>query len=463
MPITDRVERVPLSQIWIDREARQRREFDVEDILPSIKQRGVLVPIIIDHTYKLIAGERRFTASQQAELPDILCRFVEDLEPVELRLIELEENIKRRDLSWQETAKAITDIHNDLSAINGEVWSNTKTADYIGMSSNTVSAYIKVYEEIQAGNEKVMAASSWRAAYNMIARTEDRKHNDALADFLSAIDEPKAPENLPASIGREGQPNTAMAVRGESITKAIIPAFESPIIIADFHEFAANFTGTKFNFLHCDFPYGIDMQDSEQGNTEKWGGYEDQEKLYWDLLGTLASNVDRLCSTTCHIMFWFSMNYYRETLEFFEKFIPSFSIQKHPIYWHKTDNKGILPDPKRGPRRVTETALIGSRGDRLIVKAVSNTYGAPTSKTIHQSEKSRPMLQHFFQMFVDDTTRMLDPTCGSGNALIAAASLKAEKVLGLEINPEFAEDAKSEYKKFHTLRNLSANFGGQNG
>jgi DNA modification methylase len=52
-----------------------------------------------------------------------------------------------------------------------------------------------------------------------------------------------------------------------------------------------------------------------------------------------------------------------------------------------------------------------------------------------------PMLRHFFRMFVDDSTSMLDPTCGSGTALRAANELDAAHVLGLEINPEFAEDA----------------------
>jgi hypothetical protein len=49
------------------------------------------------------------------------------------------------------------------------------------------------------------------------------------------------------------------------------------------------------------------------------------------------------------------------------------------------------------------------------------------------------MLEEFFRMFVDGTTSMLDPTCGSGGALKAAMSLDAADVLGLEKDKEFAE------------------------
>ena len=58
------------------------------------------------------------------------------------------------------------------------------------------------------------------------------------------------------------------------------------------------------------------------------------------------------------------------------------------------------------------------------------------------SVKSPEMLQYFFAMFVDQNTRMLDPTCGSGSALRAAEALGAGYVIGLEKNEEFALSAR---------------------
>lgn len=449
MAITDRVERVINEKIWIDREKRQRREFDVEDILPSIKLYGVIQPIIVDHTYKLIAGERRLTANIAAGRPDILVRFVEDLSPIELRILELEENIRRKDLTWQETATAVGELHYDLVKIN-ENWTIEKTGDYLGYARSWTLRHVRTYDEILKGNQKVIAATTVHAAYNMIARESDRKTTQAIADFLSIVNEPKAEAQVQAG-GPAGRPTGTPL----PATVGVHEPVPLPILTADFHEWAADYRGPKFNLLHFDFPYGIDMQDSEQGKSEQWGGYEDQEKIFWDLMETFALFHERFASTTAHVVFWFHMNYYGKIFEFFEKNLPSFNMQPMPLFWMKTDNRGIVPDPQRQPRRIVETALLGSRGDRKIVKVVSNGYGAPTHKSIHQSEKPRPMLQHFFSMLVDGTTRLLDPTCGSGNSLIAASSLGAEQVLGLEINEDFAADARNEYKKFLTLRSLT--------
>jgi DNA modification methylase len=123
-----------------------------------------------------------------------------------------------------------------------------------------------------------------------------------------------------------------------------------------------------------------------------------------------------------------------------------------PLIWVKSDNVGILPDPKRGPRRIYETALVASREDRWIAKPVSNAYSCPTDKSTHPSTKPEPMLRHFFQMYVSETTRLLDPTCGSGSALRAAESLGAEYVWGLEQDKTHFDNATSALRNFRMLR-----------
>jgi predicted RNA methylase len=42
-------------------------------------------------------------------------------------------------------------------------------------------------------------------------------------------------------------------------------------------------------------------------------------------------------------------------------------------------------------------------------------------------------------MFVDTSTRMLDPTCGSATSVLTAHMLKAESVLGLELDSEMRD------------------------
>lgn len=61
------------------------------------------------------------------------------------------------------------------------------------------------------------------------------------------------------------------------------------------------------------------------------------------------------------------------------------------------------------------------------------------------NEKPVPMLHHFMRMVCDKYSRVLDPTCGSANALKAATALGAPTVLGIERNEEFFNLATEHY------------------
>lgn len=422
--LSNRYKRVPCDQIIVKRDERQRRSFSLDDLIPSIRARGVIQPIIVDDDLVLIAGERRLAASLQLKLYDIPVRFASDLSPIEMQIIELEENLKRKDLSWEDQCQAVVRIHNLYKSLDSE-WTQKQTADALGLTAATISMQTMVGNAILDGNERIAKASNYRQAHNTLAREQSRRADTLLSELTEGITKP-----------------------GDTLTKLS----EESVLCENFLSWAKSYSGQKFNFGHFDFPYGVNMQDSDQGNSELYGAYDDTPEIYWALLNCLAKNQDQLFSSSSHLMFWFSMKFYCETREFFRQRMPDWTLDDFPLLWLKSDNKGILPDPKRGPRRIYETCFFASRGDRLIVRAVSNSYAAPTGTKAHQSEKPEPVLRHFMQMFVDEHTRMLDPTCGSGSSLRAAESLKATSVLGLELNSDFAEGAKNALKNFRTLR-----------
>jgi ParB-like chromosome segregation protein Spo0J len=68
--ISDDYARISCGSIIIDRDDRQRKVIETDDLEPSIKARGVLNPIIVDRALHLIAGERRLTASLRLGLPN---------------------------------------------------------------------------------------------------------------------------------------------------------------------------------------------------------------------------------------------------------------------------------------------------------------------------------------------------------------------------------------------------------
>jgi len=102
--------RLPVELLVANR-ANPRRDFDpdqLEDLTNSIREKGVMQPLLVRPTndpniFEIIAGERRWRASQKAGLHDVpvIIRDVDDKEALELAIIE---NVQRADLSPLEEA-----------------------------------------------------------------------------------------------------------------------------------------------------------------------------------------------------------------------------------------------------------------------------------------------------------------------------------------------------------------------
>lgn len=87
-------------------------EQDLEELAESIKNVGVLQPIIVramGDVYEIVAGERRYQASCRADLKTVpvIVRTIDDAGSLELALIE---NIQRSDLNSIEEARAYKDL-----------------------------------------------------------------------------------------------------------------------------------------------------------------------------------------------------------------------------------------------------------------------------------------------------------------------------------------------------------------
>lgn len=402
---------VEISKITINRDSRQRRDLtNIEDMMDSLKRRGQIQNIVLTVDNVLVAGERRLEAAKRLGWTHIEAKHTDELDPKELHAIELEENIKRVGLSWQDECRAVKEYHEFRKAEEGGEQSYAKTGTELGYSESHVRERVNVANELLSGNAMVAAAPRFSTARGIVERAQSRAVQQDTMALLELAQSPKLKQ--PEAILNE-----------------------------DFRLWAPAYTGPKFNFIHCDFPYGIGADKFNQGAASAHGGYDDSEDTYWALVTCLCANLDRIASDSAHIMFWFSMHYYTPTLDFFRR-NSDFRIDPFPLVWIKSDNIGILPDPERGPRRIYETALFGSRGDRKIVRPVSNAIASPSQRDEHMSIKPQPMLEHFFRMFVDGSTVALDPTCGSGGAVRAARSLGAANATGLEINPEFCNRAR---------------------
>lgn len=105
-----------------DQPRKTFNEADLDALAASIKEKGLLQPILVRHNprdpdgYEIIAGERRWRAAQRAALHDvpIIVRDFSDAEALEVAIIE---NVQRSDLNAVEEAEGYAHLidHHDYT------------------------------------------------------------------------------------------------------------------------------------------------------------------------------------------------------------------------------------------------------------------------------------------------------------------------------------------------------------
>lgn len=448
--MTDQYPKIAIADVRVEREQRQRRVVD-DGLADSMKRRGLIHPIVLTDGNLLVAGERRLEAAKSLGWDSIEFRLFSSLTPVEAQIIELEENVKRKDLDWQDNVKAVQAIHALYRALDSS-WTMGETADSVGLHLGSVSKYIRVARELAAGNERVQAATGVQEAWNIIGRTDSRAEAEGYDELLVDYTQPEVREVAAKVLEATGALPSAPAPKVTSLQLR-----PDPIECRSFLDWAPAYDGPKFNLIHCDFPYGIELFSGPQarGAEPTLVPYKDDPALFQSLVECLCHNTERLASQSAHLMFWCRLDGGKAEVplrELFRKLAPSWTFYKFPLIWVKSDNSGISSEPKFWPRHVYETCLLASRGRRQIVKVVGDAYSAPSDRSLHPSTKPEPMLRHFMTMLVDDQSSVLDPTAGSGAALRAAESLGARSIFGLELDPGFAESANREIRKQRALR-----------
>ncbi len=464
MGMNTTIQRLALDNIVVKREDRQRRaigQASLLELVASIKKYGLLNPIVVEkETKELIAGERRLSAYKylrdgwkgEGKNPwtAIPFSYISDLSVLDAQIVELEENLRREELSWQDECLAVEKIYRLMGSPT-----QAEAAASLGMSPGNLSEILAVAGGLLRGDKLVVEACGRRAAYNAVGRAQDRALDTMVADLMGGgpaqpdLFAPPTPPPSPTVASQRGCTAAPQAAPQTPLAPAFAAAKEgpratssSPIINEDFLYWAEHYRGPKFNFIHCDFPYGINL-DKASANAAPGDRrlYEDSPETYQKLLHGFGRYMHNFVSPSAHLMFWFSMTTYETTVRLLGNC--GFEVQPFPLIWAR--NRGILPRPEYGPRQIYETALICTLGRRKVAQSVPNlfAYEGSEGKGDHPSWKPSPMLEHFFRMFVDGETRLLDPTCGSGSSLRVAKRLGASAVLGLEIDQEAAKTAQT--------------------
>lgn len=151
------IKKIPLNQI-IAKVDQPRKDFDDEalkDLAKSIETNGVIQPILlraVDDKYQIIAGERRYRASQIAKLKEIPAILV-DVDDENAAKLALVENIQREDLNPIEEAMAYKQLMEEFDLKQEELGHAIgKSRTYITNTIRLLNLDNKVIEYLYNGN-----------------------------------------------------------------------------------------------------------------------------------------------------------------------------------------------------------------------------------------------------------------------------------------------------------------------
>jgi ParB/RepB/Spo0J family partition protein len=460
---------INLDSLVID-EDRQRKDLgNIAELAQSIAANQQLQPIIVKKLpagqYALVAGERRVRAFQMLGRKIIEARVYNTLSKKEQHIIELEENVKRKQLEWPEYCQAVAEYMRIAKA------PLATAALELGLSESSISILVAVAEAVK--NEPVLLEQrGYTAVYNIIKARAARAMDNLTESLMSSptaspfadmgLEEEEVAQEVPAEEEEEkvaaeeeeeeGRVSKVVGAEIKRVEQNTIPKFTLPpplpthlkhsekfsALTADFRSWAKTYTGPRFNLIHCDFPYGLNMDSANlQNSASKWvatndGRYDDSPELYSELLNTFFEHQARFIADSAHCIFWCATKNFAATALRFRA--AGWDVYDSGLIWHKSDNAGIASNVKKFPRHTYEIAVFAVRGGRVLAKLKADSYSGPTTKEHHLSEKPLEMLDHFLSLVVDTTTTILDPTCGGGTALQVAVAKGASYALGLDVD-----------------------------
>lgn len=421
---------IDLAQIDVS-ENRIRKHFDeneMEELRKSISSKGLLHPPVVrekeNGRYELVVGERRLRAIDSLlrrgepikavrtegdhSVPEgkVPVSLLSEMPAWQIREVELEENIIRQDITWQERVRAVAEIHEMWKREHGEeTWTTRDTAEKVYDDLEPSSARRKVNEDIllakNLDDDMVARAENPKVAMKMLRRQREEQLSASFADFLQDTIEAGEQVDL-----REGDCIDGMA------------AYE----------------GEPIDLFLMDPPYGIGAQDFNQGDMHSVEAlyrhsYEDAPEAFQNLMSKAVERISGLAAEQsavyqfCDIRQWeYLVGLYRAT---------GWHVWPWPLIYYKR-GKGLAPSPEYGPQRRYEMILYANRRKKKLRQVRSDVIGTTDSAKIeeekdyskfHAAAKPVWLLKDLIERTCYSGERICDPFMGSGSTAIAAYRL----------------------------------------
>lgn len=412
----------PKTIIVKDELPRIRKELGkIQDLAASLATFGQLQPIVVNRKMELLAGGRRLAACLLTKRDVKIC-FVDEVEPLRMREIELEENIQRKSLTPAEEVLAVAELHQLKTALHKELsvenlekgqrkeWRQEDTAELLGKSRTSVIEDLLLAEAV--------------------------KHFPSLSTAKTKSEIRSAVKGL----NRITQNMEALSKYEDTIKRTK----EFVLVNRDAVEHMQGIPDKSVDLLLTDPPYGIDVDKNAMTLGGKTGGentttgisYNDTAEYALNLCGVLAKESYRFCKPTSHAFVFCAPSNFYAIKEMFN--LAGWNCAERPVIWIKRAS-GQNNCPERWfssayemilyARREESSLLIQGKPDWIQCDPVN------PSERIHQAEKPLPLLKELISRVALPGSYIYDPFAGSGATIEAAVEMKM-LALGCELAME---------------------------
>jgi site-specific DNA-methyltransferase (adenine-specific) len=422
----------PISRIVVAAN-RQRKEFDpakLHEFADGIEKRGLLHPIVarwLDskpgeaQALCLVAGERRLRAiTDLADLGiQIKCdgtlvplghipyTLLQELDPLAYEEAELDENIHRQDLTWQERAAAhsrLATLRAAQAADRGEAPpSVADLAVEVRGSSEGIHHDLTRKELIVArflDNPEVSAAKSVGDAFKVLKKQEAAATHRALG----------------ISVGTTFTADAHSAVNQDSLV------------------WLRGYEANSFDCIIADPPYGMGADEFGDSGGLAAGahGYADSWEYAEKCYTTLAVEGFRIAKPRAHAYVFCDIDNLARVKGIF--FVAGWTVFRTPLLWYKRHGSRA-PWPEMGPQRKYETLIYAVKGKRPVLKLVGDVLDYPADTNLgHAAQKPVALYQDLLSRTCLPGDSAIDPFCGTGPIFPAAHALRI-RATGVELDP----------------------------
>ena len=427
----DKLKHVKLEDVIV--EGRFREDLgDIQELVDSIKAKGVIQPITLDSNMKLQAGGRRYEASRLAGLtliPAIIREFEDEIDSLEIELIE---NIHRKDFTWPEQCRLVKQIDDLYKSKHGANWSGRKTAELLDKGIATVSRNIQLANAI----EFLPELGEYKTADEALKMLKKLEEN-------ALIEEMRRRQTDRVNASEQHVDGKLVAGQFDRGLKTTLTLANQNYMIGDvFPGMAGMKSNGNIQIIECDPPYGIDLN-SQKGSketvTSNVHSYEEVDRdAYPAFLAKLTSELYRVAGKDCWLVFWFGPSWHGQVLEALRT--AGWHVDEIPAIWTKAQGQTLQPEIYLA--RGYEPFFLCRKGKPVMANRgrlnVFNFPGIAGKTKYHPTQRPTELIKEIFNTLGVGRQHVFVPFLGSGATLLACYDLGFQGY-GFDRNGEYKD------------------------